>query len=69
MLRLKVKEIAESKGIKNALELSQKSGVGYGSVYALWNGEPKMVGIETLNRLCNTLRIKPAQLFDYTPDE
>jgi DNA-binding Xre family transcriptional regulator len=68
MLRLKVREVAEAKGIKNALELSQKTGIGYNSIYAIWNSEPRMIGIETLNRLCETLRVRPGQLFVYTED-
>jgi DNA-binding Xre family transcriptional regulator len=69
MLRLKVKEVALAKGYKNALELSQKTGIGYASIYGIWNGEPKQIGIETLNRLCETLKVRPGQLFEYVKGE
>lgn len=68
MLRLKIRHLAESKGISSALALSQRTGIAYGSCHALWNGEPKFIALETLERLCKGLKVRPGQLFEYEPE-
>ena len=67
-MKLIIKEVAIREGIKNPLELSQKSGVPYASCYRLWNGETKMIAVETLERFCTLFKVWPNQLFDYTPE-
>lgn len=67
-MKPKIREVAESEGIKNALELSKRSGVPYASIYGLWNGTAKMVAFETLDRLCTALGVRPGQLFDFVPE-
>jgi DNA-binding Xre family transcriptional regulator len=67
-MKLKVKEIAEKVGIKNAAQLRNVTGLGMQSCYQLWEGEAKMISLETLNTLCNVLQVGPAMLFEYTPD-
>src|ERR1051325_10665197 len=67
-MKLKVKEIAEKVGIKNAAQLRNATNLGMQSCYQLWEGEAKMISLETLNTLCNTLQVGPAMLFEYTPD-
>ncbi|HXG68725.1 MAG TPA: helix-turn-helix transcriptional regulator [Blastocatellia bacterium] len=68
MVRPHVREVAEREGIRNALELSHRSGVPYASVYGLWHGTAKMISFATLDRLCAALGCRPGQLFDYTPE-
>lgn len=68
MLQFRVKEIAEQKGIANPRVLSEKTGIAYGSCHALWYGNPKFIAVDTLEKLCNALKVKPGQLFDYTPE-
>ena len=67
-MKLKVKEIAEKVGIRNAAQLRKATGLGMQSCYQLWEGEAKMISLESLNTLCNTLQVGPAMLFEYTPD-
>jgi DNA-binding Xre family transcriptional regulator len=67
-MKLRVREIAEKQGIKNALQLRTLTGLGMGSCYQLWNGTATMISLDTLNTLCNTLQAGPALLLEYTPD-
>src|ERR1044072_2406085 len=67
-MKLKVKEIAEKVGIRNAAQLRNVTGLGMQSCYQLWEGEAKMISLESLNTLCNVLQVGPAMLFEYTPD-
>ena len=67
-MKLKVREIAEKVGIKNAAQLRARTGLGMKSSYQLWNGETQLVSLDTLNTLCNVLQVGPALLFEYTPD-
>ena len=67
-MKLIVKEVAQREGIRNPVELSQKTGIAYGSCHRLWKGTATMIGVETLERLCTALRVWPGQLFDYQPE-
>lgn len=67
-MRLKVREIAEKQGIKNARQLADRSGINVTSCYQLWNGTAKMISFDVLNVLCNLLQAGPSILLDYTPD-
>lgn len=67
-MNLRVKEIAEKMGIKNAKQLRDITGLGMGTCYQLWDGSAKGIQFDTLNTLCNTLKAGPALLLDYTPD-
>jgi DNA-binding Xre family transcriptional regulator len=64
MTKLVVREVAEREGIANALELATKAGVPYASVYRLWNGTARMIGLDTIERLCRALSVRPGQLFE-----
>jgi DNA-binding Xre family transcriptional regulator len=68
MMKLKVREIAERVGIKNAAQLRARTGLGMKTSYQLWNGESELVSLQTLNTLCNVLQCGPALLLEYTPD-
>jgi DNA-binding Xre family transcriptional regulator len=68
MLRFAVREVAEKAGIRNALDLSQRAGLPYESCRRLWQGTSSMVALTTLERLCQVLEVRPAQLFDYEPE-
>jgi DNA-binding Xre family transcriptional regulator len=68
MVKLKVREIAEKVGIKNAAQLRARTGLGMKTSYQLWNGETELLSLQTLNTLCNVLQVGPALLLEYTPD-
>jgi DNA-binding Xre family transcriptional regulator len=68
-IKLKVREVAESKGIDNPFALSQKSGLNYAIAYRLWHAEQRRLDLTTLEKLCEALKAKPGQFFEYGPDE
>lgn len=65
MIRLNVKEAAEREGYNNANELSEATGLPYETCRKLWRGEAKRIDLGTMERLCDLLRLRPGQLFDY----
>ena len=67
-MKLRIKEAAEKIGIKNASQLRTRTGLGTETCYQLWEGTARMIGLDTLNTLCNVLQVGPAYLFEYTPD-
>ena len=67
-MKLKVKEVAERVGVKNASHLRSLTGLGVGTCYQLWDGSAQRIDLETLNTLCNFLQVGPAMLFEYVPD-
>src|ERR1044072_3083655 len=69
MMKLTVKEIAEARGFKNAKQLADTAGIRYKSMYPIWNGTARMIGLDTLERLCNTLRVQAGMLFEIVPDD
>ena len=65
MIRLRVKEVARREGFENANELSQKTGIPVRSMYRIWDGNARMIGLKTLDRLCTVLNVKPSQLLEH----
>ncbi|HYM00234.1 MAG TPA: helix-turn-helix transcriptional regulator [Blastocatellia bacterium] len=66
-MRWTVKEVARAKGIRSARELGEKAGVAPNSVYKLWNGTARMVGVGTLEKLCAVLEVPVGMLLQYIP--
>lgn len=72
-LRLKVKEVAERRGIKNASELSREAKIAYATAYRLWTGDPgdksKGIGILVLYRVARSLGVGLADLVEEVPGQ
>ena len=62
MVELKIREVAEGKGISNPFALSQATGLAYATCHNIWNGQPGMIGLDTLDRLCEALDCEPGDL-------
>ncbi len=62
MVVLKVREIAEKKGITNPLALSQQSGIAYANCYKLWHEQQSRIDLATIDRLCEALDCEPCDL-------
>jgi len=63
MVRLKVKEIAEAKGISRT-RLSRLADTNYKTINAVWLDPYKEVTTTTLERIARALGVKVAELFD-----
>ena len=68
MIRLLVKDVAEREGIASAYELSNLTGIHVTSMYKIWNGTARMIGLETLDKLSTVLNVKPGQLFEHAAE-
>lgn len=62
MIKLRIKEMAEAKGIKTAYQLQKAMGIPPGMAARLWRGDMKMIGLETIDGLCEALDCEPADL-------
>lgn len=67
MVRLTIREAAEVRGLKNARQLARATGLQPTSAYPLWNGTAARIDLVTLDKLCETLKVQPGYLFEFTP--
>ena len=65
MIKLNVREAAEREGYDNPNLLSEATGLPYETCRKLWRGEARRIDLNTIERLCDVLRLRPGQLFDY----
>ena len=68
-MKIRVREIAEAKGVRNANDLAARTGIFLRSAYRLWSGEAKMISTDTLDRLHKTFNVPPGLWFEIVPDE
>jgi DNA-binding Xre family transcriptional regulator len=66
-MRLTVKEVALSRGYRNAKELGDAAGIPNVSMYRIWNGTAKRIDLETLEKLCEVLQVQVAGLIVHIP--
>lgn len=69
MIIVKLREVAEKQGIKNAYQLQKITGFPPSKAANLWKSEWKLADLGTLNTLCNTLKCTPNDILVFTPDE
>lgn len=68
MITVTIKEQAEKRGITTAYQLQKAAGV-QPTVAARWfRNDLKMIGMDSLDRLCTILKCKPNDLLRYEPD-
>lgn len=67
-IKLRIKEVAETKGYGNPFALSQASGINYAICYKLWHTERRRIDLGTLEKLCDALKVTPGRLFEYERD-
>ena len=67
MLRLKIKEIAESKGI-NQGQLSRLSDVGYSTIRRIFDDPYYSVNFSTLEKIAKALEVPATELLEEVPD-
>ena len=68
MFRLKVREVAESKGVSQR-KLFMVSGVDITTIRKVFRNPQTVVTTETLTRLANVLEVDVSQLIESVPDE
>ena len=73
MVRLRIRELAEERGIVSAAALARRSGLAFAKANALWKGEVstdgrRSVGILVLERVADSLGVQIADLLDEGQD-
>jgi DNA-binding Xre family transcriptional regulator len=67
MIKLNVREVAEAKGFSNASTLAAATGIHRTSMYRIWNGEATRLDLDTLDRLCEVLKVPAGMLLTHIP--
>jgi DNA-binding Xre family transcriptional regulator len=67
MFRLRIKEVAESKGY-NMSTLSREADVPFNTVRRAWRNPQYEIKLATLNRIAKTLGVTTADLIEDVPD-
>lgn len=57
-----IREIAEAQGITTAYQLQKAMNYPPNMAARLWRGDMKMIGLETIDKLCEVLSCAPADL-------
>ncbi len=61
-IELRIREAAEARGITTAYQLQKKMSVPPGTAARLWRGEMRMIGLDTIEALCEAIGCEPADL-------
>ncbi len=67
MIRLRVKEIAESKGISRTM-LSRRAEVNYDTINGIWRNPQREVSLKVLLRIAKALEVPVTSLYEEVPD-
>jgi DNA-binding Xre family transcriptional regulator len=62
MIELRIREIAEVQGITTAYQLQKAMSYPPNMAARLWRGNMKMIGLETIDKLCEVLGCEPSDL-------
>lgn len=65
-VRLRVKEVAESKGY-NMSSLSRASDVSFGTIKRMWRKPDSGATIDTLSKIAKALQVEISDLIENTP--
>jgi DNA-binding Xre family transcriptional regulator len=68
MLRLRIREVAESKGITRT-RLSRLADMNYKTINLLWNDPFREVTSTTLNRIAEALQVPATELLEDVPSK
>ena len=67
MLRLRVKEVAESKGY-NMSTLSRKADIPFSTIKRAWRDPTYQIQLATLHKIAQTLGVSTSELLEDIPD-
>jgi DNA-binding Xre family transcriptional regulator len=69
MITVSIREMAEKRGVTTAYQLQKALDVSPSLAAKWWRNDMKMIGIDTLDRLCTVLKCKPNEILRYGPSE
>jgi len=62
MICLRIKDVAAKRGVTTAYKLQKIAGLHPGHAARLWRGNLTMIGMGTLDALCDSLQCEPGDL-------
>ena len=68
MIRLKVKEVAETKRM-SMRKLVRESGIAYNTLRTIYRDPYRRVSTDTLDRIATALEVDASELIESVPDE
>jgi putative transcriptional regulator len=66
-VRLRLSDILKERSMRQ-IELAAKSGLSENTISDLTNNAVRQIRLDTLAKICDSLDLKPGDLFDYTKD-
>jgi DNA-binding Xre family transcriptional regulator len=69
MIKVQIAEVAQRRGITTAYQLQKALNIPPAMAAKLWKGDFKMIGLETIDRLCKALKCKPHQFLVFESEQ
>ncbi len=67
MIQLRVKEVANERGITTIKALAERAALAYDTAADLWHGRMQRIDRDVLSRVCSVLEVTPGELLTFTP--
>jgi len=67
MIKSRVREVAEARGVKTSYELEKAADVAPSVASRLWQDKVTRFSADTLNKLCEALKCQPGDLLIHIP--
>lgn len=68
-IKLRIGELAREQGL-TIKALAERAGVAYNTAHTLYTSRATRIDLDTLERICNALQVKPGDIFvQYTVQE
>ena len=68
MIKLKVKKIADSRGI-NMAKLSRMADINYNTIRAIYDNPNRDVAVTTLEKIAKALKVEITDLYEIVPED
>lgn len=68
MIRVRVQEVARSRGITTIKELGNRAGLAYDTASDFWHGSIKRVDLVVLDRICKALQCRIEDVLEQVAD-
>jgi DNA-binding Xre family transcriptional regulator len=68
MIRLRIREVAEAKGVSR-LRLSRIADINYKTIQGVWRDPYREISIKTLEKIARALGVPSSDLIEDVPDE
>lgn len=68
MIEIRIREVAEKRGITNAYQLQKATGLSASMAARLYKDDVEMIALRTLDALCSALKCKPNDIIRFTPE-